>query len=495
LSTCRKAKLKVVGLQRTCYRNEAQVKGSEELADAFLPSVTAAVAALSRSATSSRELVSTALTRARDPDGEGARAFTQLHAATARRDAEAWDARHAAGAPATVLGGLPVSVKDLFDVAGYVTTAGSRVLADTPAATVDADAVIGLRRAGAIIVGKTNMTEFAYSGVGLNPHYGTPRNPFDRAGSRIPGGSSSGAAVSVADGMCVAAIGTDTGGSVRIPAALCGLVGFKPTADRISQRGVYPLSKTLDSIGSIARTVECCAVLDAVMAGLGTDVPAAVTICGTAPLHRADAGVGRRGNSRRDEHRGSTRPACPARACSFATSRWPSSRDPEGQCERRNYGRRGVRLASRAARPRAIGLRSACRGPHRTGPVHQRRPTIADLLDARARIGRSVLDSLGEDAIWIMPTVPHAAPEIAALEKDEAYFAINRLMLRNAALVNFLDGCAITLPCHAAGSAPVGLSLVAAKNQDRRLLAVARALAPLIACPVTRYGLRSRLGM
>ncbi len=155
--------------------------GSQPLADARFSSVTAAAAVLSSGAASSRELVSAALTRARDQGGEGARVFTQLHAATARRDAEAWDARHAAGAPATVLGGLPVSVKDLFDVAGCVTTAGSRVLADAPAATADADAVIRLRQAGAIIVGKTNMTEFAYSGVGLNPHYGTPRNPFDRA--------------------------------------------------------------------------------------------------------------------------------------------------------------------------------------------------------------------------------------------------------------------------------------------------------------------------
>ena len=137
-----------------------------------------------------------------------------------------------------------------------------------------------LRDAGAIIVGKTNMTEFAYSGVGLNPHFGTPRNPFDRARARIPGGSSSGAAVSVADGMCVAGIGSDTGGSVRVPAALCGLVGFKPTAERISRRGVCPLSRTLDSIGPIARTVECCAVLDAVMAGLSGDLPGPVPAAG-----------------------------------------------------------------------------------------------------------------------------------------------------------------------------------------------------------------------
>ncbi|HLB85239.1 MAG TPA: amidase family protein, partial [Steroidobacteraceae bacterium] len=184
--------------------------------------------------------MSTALARARDPAGEGARVFIRRYDAAALGEAEVWDAWHAAGAPATALGGLPVSIKDLFDVAGEVTTAGSRVLADAPSATVDAEVVGLLRGAGAILVGKTNMTEFAYSGVGLNPHFGTPRNPFDRAHARIPGGSSSGAAVSVADGMCVAGIGSDTGGSVRVPAALCGLVGFKPTAERISRRGVYP---------------------------------------------------------------------------------------------------------------------------------------------------------------------------------------------------------------------------------------------------------------
>ncbi len=450
--------------------------------DAFT-SIAAVAAAMSRRETSSRELVSTALTRARDPGGEGARVFTQLHTATARRDAEAWDARHAAGAPATVLGGLPVSVKDLFDVAGCVTTAGSRVLADAPAATVDADAVLRLRDAGAIIVGKTKMTEFAYSGVGLNPHYGTPRNPFDRVRERIPGGSSSGAAVSVADGMCVAAIGTDTGGSVRIPAALCGLVGFKPTAARISRRGVCPLSQTLDSVGPIARTVECCAILDAVLAGLATDdIPAAVTtaglrLCIARTLVWDDV----------ETHVASSIEAALARLSGAGVQLRDVTLAELGEIPKVNANG-GITAAEAFAWHHALLDRArSAYDPRVAVRIEQGRTISAadyrDLLDARARIGRSVLDSLGEDAIWIMPTVPHAAPEIAALEKDEAYFAINRLMLRNAALVNFLDGCAITLPCHAAGAAPVGLSLVAAKNQDRRLLAVARALAPLIAAP------------
>ena len=458
------------------------MSGAEDQLSALLPSITAARAALSRRATSSRELVSTALARARDTAGEGARVFIRRYDAAALGEAEVWDARHAAGAPASALGGLPVSIKDLFDVAGEVTTAGSRVLADAPAATVDAEVVSLLRDAGAIVVGKTNMTEFAYSGVGLNPHFGTPRNPFDRARARIPGGSSSGAAVSVADGMCVAGIGSDTGGSVRVPAALCGLVGFKPTAERISRRGVYPLSRTLDSIGPIARTVECCAVLDAVMAGRSGDLPAAV------PAARLRLLVARTLVwDDADRHVASSVEAALSRLSRAGVQLHDVAVAELGDIPQVN-ARGGIAAAEAFAWHRTL-LDSAMPAydPRVAIRIEQGRTMSAadylDLLDARARIGRSVLDSIGEDAIWVMPTVPQIAPEIAALEEDEPYFATNRLMLRNAALVNFLDGCAITLPCHAAGSAPVGMSLVAANNQDRRLLAIARTVAPLIAAP------------
>jgi aspartyl-tRNA(Asn)/glutamyl-tRNA(Gln) amidotransferase subunit A len=165
----------------------------------------------------------------------------------------------------SALEGVPVSVKDLFDVAGQVTTAGSIALKDAPPAQADAPVVARLRAAGAVILGRTNMTEFAFSGLGLNPHYGTPGNPFDRA--RIPGGSSSGAAVSLADGMAAMGLGTDTGGSVRIPSAFCGLVGLKPTQARVPLAGCVPLSTSLDSIGPLARTVACCAATDAILAG------------------------------------------------------------------------------------------------------------------------------------------------------------------------------------------------------------------------------------
>ncbi|MBI3796211.1 MAG: amidase [Deltaproteobacteria bacterium] len=215
---------------------------------------------------SSVELVQQILARAADPTGEGQRIFTRVYADAVDQAAEQ-DRRRARGEIASPLAGVPISIKDLFDVAGETTLAGSKALVGSPPAGRDAEVVAWLKQAGAVIIGKTNMTELAFSGLGLNPHYGTPRNPWDRARGRIPGGSSSGAAVSVTDGMAVAAIGTDTGGSVRIPAALCGLVGFKPTAARVPREGVLPLSGTLDSVGPIAPSVACCALLDAVLAG------------------------------------------------------------------------------------------------------------------------------------------------------------------------------------------------------------------------------------
>src|ERR1700720_3039842 len=215
--------------------------------------------------TTSGELVEAALAQITDPAGEGARTFVKVYAENARAAAVAQDRLRKAGYIGSPVPGLPVSLKDLFDVAGERTLAGSKALDDSPPAQRDAPIVARLRAAGAVLIGRTNMTEFAFSGVGINPHYGTPGNPYDRR--RVPGGSSAGAPVSVADGCAVIAIGTDTGGSVRIPAALCGVVGFKPTASRLPRAGATPLSTTLDSIGPLANSVACCAITDAVMAG------------------------------------------------------------------------------------------------------------------------------------------------------------------------------------------------------------------------------------
>src|SRR5215472_17088526 len=215
----------------------------------------------------SRALVDRCLHGIAEASGEGQRTYLKVYGEAARASADAYDAQRRSGATPSRFAGIPVSIKDLFDVAGDVTTAGSMALRHAPPAARDAAAVARLRVAGFVPIGRTNMTEFAFSGLGINPHYDTPRNPYDRKTGRIPGGSSSGAAVSVTDGMACAALGTDTGGSCRIPAALCGIAGFKPTAKRVPKDGVMPLSQTLDSVGVLVLSVACCATIDAVLAG------------------------------------------------------------------------------------------------------------------------------------------------------------------------------------------------------------------------------------
>jgi aspartyl-tRNA(Asn)/glutamyl-tRNA(Gln) amidotransferase subunit A len=217
---------------------------------------------------SARALVDESLARIRDPQGEGARAFISVSSDAARAQADEVDRGRAAGQSLPVFAGIPLAIKDLFDVAGEVTKAGSRVLANQPPAARDAPVIARLRAAGFIFIGRSNMTEFAYSGLGLNPHYGTPLSTFDRATRRIPGGSTSGGGVAVADDMAAASLGTDTGGSCRIPAAFNGIVGFKPTASRVPREGVYPLSQSLDSVGPLAHSTECCATLDAILRGV-----------------------------------------------------------------------------------------------------------------------------------------------------------------------------------------------------------------------------------
>ncbi|WP_343587582.1 amidase, partial [Herbaspirillum sp.] len=241
------------------------------------PRLSQLAADLDSGRTTSVALTEQALAKIADASGEGARVFTSVYADQARAAAQAADTLRAAGLRRSPIDGLPVSVKDLFDVAGETTLAGSVVLRGKPAAAANAVVVQNLINAGAVVIGKTNMTEFAYSGLGINPHYGTPQNAWQRGvdGGRIPGGSSSGAAVSVTDGMACAAIGSDTGGSVRIPSALNGLTGFKPTASRVSMKGVLPLSQYLDSIGPLAASVECCAIMDAVLSGADYFAPIA----------------------------------------------------------------------------------------------------------------------------------------------------------------------------------------------------------------------------
>src|ERR1700692_2783339 len=231
-----------------------------------LPTLASLAADLESGRTSARKLVDQCLARIADPAGEGQRAFIHVDADAAIEVAEAMDRLREVKAAPSPYAGVPVSIKDLFDIKGQVTRAGSRALEDSAPAERDAAVVARLRRAGFVVIGRTNMTEFAYSGIGINPHFGTPKGAWRRDVGHVPGGSSSGAAVSVTDGMAHGALGTDTGGSCRIPAAYNGIVGFKPTQRRVPLEGGVPLSFSLDSFGPLARTVQCCAVLDSVLA-------------------------------------------------------------------------------------------------------------------------------------------------------------------------------------------------------------------------------------
>src|SRR5215470_9450276 len=230
------------------------------------PTLAALADDLDAGRTSARKLVEDCIARIADPAGEGQRAFIHVDKEAAIEAADAMDRLRKAGAAPTYFAGIPVSIKDLFDIKGQVTRAGSRALEDSAPAVKDAPVVSRLRRAGFIVIGRTNMTEFAYSGIGINPHFGTPKGAWQRNAGHVPGGSSSGAAVSIVDGMAYGALGTDTGGSCRIPAAYNGIVGYKPTQRRVPLDGGVPLSTSLDSFGPLANSVACCATLDAVLA-------------------------------------------------------------------------------------------------------------------------------------------------------------------------------------------------------------------------------------
>ncbi len=440
------------------------------------PSTVAGLAAaLAAGRTSSRELVESALARIMDAQGEGARAFLKIYAETARAEADHADRLRRAGIVRSPVDGLPVSVKDLFDVGGDVTRAGSKLLADAPAAKADAPAVARLRAAGAVVVGRTNMVEFAFGTTGLNPHYGTPRNPWDRRTGRVPGGSSSGAAVAQADGMCVMALGTDTRGSIRQPAALCGVTGFKPTACRVPREGAFPLSYTLDSVGPLANSVECCAAYDAVLAGEDPsplpDRPVRglrLLLPRSSLLDDLDAAVGR---SFED-----------ALAKLSAAGAAISELRVDAFDRQAEYFKNGGFAGAEAY---AIHRRWADR-------LDEYDPRIAKRVMLGKDIGAADYIELGRmrsaymqqvgallapfDA-FVMPTTPCIAPTIAEVDRsDDDYFRWNMRILKNVGVVNFLDGCAATLPCHEPGSAPVGLSVCGVAGSDRRVLAAAAAV-------------------
>jgi aspartyl-tRNA(Asn)/glutamyl-tRNA(Gln) amidotransferase subunit A len=443
-----------------------------------------AVAALQHGRTSASALVDAALGRIADPAGEGARAFTDVHGGSARRAAQAMDALRHAGRPPSPWAGIPVTVKDLFDEAGHPTRAGSAALKEAPPAAGDAPAVARLRRLGFVVIGRTNMTEFAFSGLGVNPHTGTPKSPYDRATGRLPGGSSSGAAVAAADQMGFGGLGTDTGGSCRIPAALCGVVGFKPTARRVPIAGVLPLAPSLDSVGPLARSVACCALLDAVIAG--EEAP--------APLPQREVAGLRLGLPRGTVLTEDMEPPV-ARAfertlvrLSEAGARITLFDLPE-LAELPALNAAGGFAASEAWEwHRDLIARAADRYDPRILARIRRgeRMSAADyigLVRARARLVTAVARRTAAFDAVIGPTCPVVPPPIAAVEPETEYNRINMLLLRNTAVGNFLDRCSISLPVHPPGEAPVGLMLTGETMGDRHLLAVAAAVEAALARP------------
>lgn len=417
-----------------------------------------------------RDQLEAVFQRINDTGGESARTCLTVYSAAARGAADAADARARAGVSLGPMDGLIITIKDLFDVAGETTRAGSAIRAEAPPAVTDATIVTRLRQAGAVIVAKTNMSEFAFHGIGTNPHFGTPGNPADRL--RVPGGSSSGAAVAVADGIGSIGIGTDTGGSTRLPAAFCGIAGYKPTAKRVPTTGAFPLSHTLDSIGPLARTVAGCALADAIMAGDNPVAPVAMGVPGLRlgvlrgmPFEQVDhivgpgieAALSRLGNAGAhltdvdfaDIFAGIA--TLNARMGFASTEAFAIHRDwiddPKANVD--------INVRMRIERGRHV--------------------TAADYLDMQAMrrelIAKADARMAPFDAV-MLPTTPIVAPRMAEVATPETFSPLNMLALRNTTQFNVLDCCGISLPVPG-NSLPVGLMLIGRHGADRHLFAVA----------------------
>jgi aspartyl-tRNA(Asn)/glutamyl-tRNA(Gln) amidotransferase subunit A len=437
-----------------------------------VPTLASLAADLRAGRTSARRLVEECLGKIADEAGEGIRTFIHVDKEAAIATADAMDRLRKANAAPSAYAGIPVSIKDLFDIRGQVTRAGSRALDDSAPAEADATVVARLRRAGFVLIGRTNMTEFAYSGIGINPHYGTPKGVWQRSVGHVPGGSSSGAAVSVVDGMAHGALGTDTGGSCRIPAAFNGIVGFKPTQRRIPLDGGVPLSFTLDSYGPLARTVGCCAVLDAVLAdespvplrprsirGMRLAVPT------TMVLDDLDDAVAR-----------TFERALEALASAGALIEWIAV--PEFLDAGVMNAKGGFSAAESYAWHRYLIASKGDLYDPRVSTRILRGESISaadyvDLLGARRSLVARTEQRIAPHDALILPTTANTPPRIADLADDKAFTAANLRALRNCTLINMIDGCAISLPAEREGEVPVGLMLAASGGSDRRIFELA----------------------
>jgi aspartyl-tRNA(Asn)/glutamyl-tRNA(Gln) amidotransferase subunit A len=443
------------------------------------PTLAALADDLAGGRTSARKLVDDCLAKIADTSGEGARAFIHVDAEAAIEAAEAMDRLREVKAAPSPFAGIPISIKDLFDIRGQITRAGSRALEDSAPAEADAPVVARLRRAGFVVIGRTNMTEFAYSGIGINPHYGTPKGAWRRSVGHVPGGSSSGAAVSVVDGMAHGALGTDTGGSCRIPAAYNGIVGFKPTQRRVPLDGGVPLSFTLDSFGPLARTTQCCAILDAVLAD-ETFVPLRprpikgmrLAVPTTVVLDELDDAVAQTFDRALETLSGQGALIERIEVPEFLDVGVMNTKGGFAAAESYAWHRYLIvskgdvydpRVSTRIVRGEAISAAD-----------------YIDLLGARkSLIARATVRLAPYDAL-IMPTTANTPPRITDLADDKAFTKANLLSLRNCTLINMIDGCAISLPCHREGEVPVGLMLAASGGSDRRIFELAAAMEGVI---------------
>ncbi|MGY1919506.1 amidase [Pseudomonas tolaasii] len=442
-----------------------------------MTTIAAFAQALAEGRTTSEALVSDALTRIEAHRAAGGVAYISVDAHSALQAARASDLARASGYVPSALAGLPVSIKDLFDVSGQVTAAGSRLLADAPPASRDAVVVERLRAAGAILLGRTNMSEFAFSGLGFNPHYGTPLTPL--ADGRVAGGSSSGAAVSVALGMAVAGLGTDTGGSIRIPAAFCNLTGFKPSASRVPMAGTFPLAESLDSVCALTQSVADCILLDQILSGEPLQTRAAplaglrLAVTRDVVLDQLDATVTAAFERSLD-----------LLTQAGATVSWFDF--PELH-ELRHINAAGGITAAEAwhgHRQWLDGDRADAYDPRVAQRIRRGAAiSAADYLDIRNERQRLIdvaRERLGDADAWLLPSVAVVPPRLADLADDAAFFATNALVLRNTSVINFLDGCALSLPCQRGDELPVGLSIAGLHGQDARVLQVSRSIEALL---------------
>jgi aspartyl-tRNA(Asn)/glutamyl-tRNA(Gln) amidotransferase subunit A len=429
--------------------------------------------ALTTGRVSAHDLLERCFERIAESGEDASRIFIELNADDAYRAADEQDRLRRQGRAPSRFAGIPFSVKDIFDVQGQKTRSGSICREHIGPAQATAPAVQRLLSAGMIQVGRTNMTEFAYSGLGLNPHFGVPPNHWGAPGAFAPGGSSSGAASSVRMEMAIFGLGTDTGGSCRIPAAFQGLTGYKPTASSVSLAGVVPLSPSLDSVGPIAPTVRCCADIWRTLSGTPNRGSGPATKSESPTLFVPDNVVMTDSDTTVARDFETALSTLSRRGWTIRAGTLPFLEDIVALNARGGYpAYESYRLYGELVKNRGRDM-----DPRVASRILRGETLSDDYAEALGTLRKAAIQSFDQifrdhDAV-AFPTVAITPPLLSDLESDDAYFSINALVLRNTALVNFLDGCSISIPMHEPGSAPTGFMLSARSGDDQTLLHLA----------------------